>query len=376
MEGIGIVLAALAAIGVAYQAFAWVMLGRFFRVQVATPSTQAVTLLKPLYGDEPRLKENLASFLQQDHTGPVQLLCGLGDANDPARDAVEAVQADYPQADITLVVDPARHGANGKVGNLVNMMRAARHDTLVLSDSDMSVGPDYLTVLLAALAKPGVGAATCFYRGRADGTFWSRISAGIVSHVALPDMVVGYTTGLARPCMGSTIALTRDTLAAIGGFERFADVLADDHAIGAAVTELGLRVEIPPLLLTHACAERSFAALWRQKLRWAATIRGLQPWGYLGSVITRPLPLALIATLFIPATGLGLIVAALAVRLAVARRVDRLSGQPTASQPSVAWLLPVIDSVDFLVFAASFTVRKIDWRGNALRIEHDGRISA
>lgn len=219
MEGIGIVLAALAAIGVAYQAFAWVMLGRFFRVQVATPSTQAVTLLKPLYGDEPRLKENLASFLQQDHTGPVQLLCGLGDANDPARDAVEAVQADYPQADITLVVDPARHGANGKVGNLVNMMRAARHDTLVLSDSDMSVGPDYLTVLLAALAKPGVGAATCFYRGRADGTFWSRISAGIVSHVALPDMVVGYTTGLARPCMGSTIALTRDTLAAIGGFE-------------------------------------------------------------------------------------------------------------------------------------------------------------
>jgi ceramide glucosyltransferase len=142
------------------------------------------------------------------------------------------------------------------------------------------------------------------------------------------------------------------------------------------VARLGLTVEIPRLVLTHACAETSFVALWRQKLRWAATIRGLQPWGYLGSVITRPLPLALLAVPFMPATGLGLIVAALAVRLAVARRVDRLPGQSLAGQPSVAWLLPVIDSVEFLVFAASFTVRKIDWRGNALRIEADGRIAA
>lgn len=376
MEGIEIVFAVLAAVGITYQAYAWVMLGRFFLPQAATPSSQAVTVLKPLYGDEPRLQDNLASFLALDHAGPVQLLCGLTDAADPARATVDALHREYPQADIALVIDSARHGANAKVGNLVNMMPEAKHDTLVLSDSDMSVGPDYLAVLLAALAKPGVGAATCFYRGRADGTFWSRVSAGIISHVALPDMVVGYTTGLARPCMGSTIALSRQTLEAIGGFERFADMLADDHAIGTAVAELGLRVEIPPLMLTHACTETSFAALWRQKLRWAATIRRLQPWGYLGSAITRPLPLAMLATPFMPATGLVLIVAALAVRLAVARRVDRLSGLPTAGQPSVAWLLPLIDSVDFLVFAASFTVRKIDWRGNALRIEADGRIAA
>lgn len=372
MEGIGIVLAALAAIGIAYQAFAWVMLGRFFRPQAAAPSGEAVTILKPLYGDEPRLKDNLASFLAQDRAGPVQLLCGLASANDPARAAVEALRGEYPKADIALVADSTRHGSNGKVGNLVNMMPGARHDTLVLSDSDMSVGADYLAVLLAALAKPGVGAATCFYRGRGDAGFWSQVSAGIISHVALPDMVVGYATGLAQPCMGSTIALSRDTLKRIGGFERFADILADDHAIGAAVNALGLRVEIPPIVLTHACAEPGFAALWRQKLRWAATIRGLQPWGYLGSVITRPLPLALLAVPFIPATGGALIVAALAVRLAVAARIDRIAGTRSVA----LWLLPLIDSVDFLVFAASFTVRKIDWRGNALTIETDGRISA
>ena len=404
LHWIGIALATLAALGVAYQAFAFVMLGRFFSaplplagrvgggpvtaravssVDAPTPNPSHkrdgdfdVTILKPLYGDEPRLKENLATFLAQDHGGPVQLLCGIGDPSDPARQAVEALQREHPQADITLVVNSVHHGANGKIGNLINMMNEARYGTLVLSDSDMSVGPDYLATLLTVLAEPGVGAATCFYRGRGDSGFWSRISAGIISHVALPDMVVGYTTGLARPCMGSTIALRRETLNAIGGFERFADVLADDHAIGAAVAELGLRVEIPPLLLTHACTETSFAALWRQKLRWAATIRGLQPWGYAGSIITRPLPLALLTALFMPTTGIMLSVAALAVRVIVASRVDRLSGPRTEVGSVALWQLPLIDLVDFLVFAASFTVRKIDWRGSRLTIETDGRITA
>lgn len=371
-QWIGIALAALAAIGVAYQAFALVVLGRFFRAQPAAPSGAGVTILKPLHGHEPRLKDNLGTFLAQDHSGPLQLLCGMADPGDPARGAVEALQAAHPGADLALVCDPTRHGANAKIGNLINMAPAAKHDVLVLSDSDMSVGRNYLAVLLATLAKPGVGAATCFYRGRGDAGFWSRISAGIISHVALPDMVVGYTTGLARPCMGSTIALTRETLEAIGGFERFADVLADDHAIGAAVAERGLAVEIPPLLLTHACSESSLAALWRQKLRWAATIRSLQPWGYAGSVVTRPLPLALLAAAFIPATGLLLSLAALVVRLAVALRVDRAAGARSVS----LWLLPLIDLVDFVVFAASFTVRKIDWRGNRLTIEGDGRIAA
>lgn len=373
MDGIGIVLAALAAIGIAYQAFAWVMLGRFFKSPVPRmDGDQAVTILKPLHGDEPRLKDNLASFLAQDHAGPVQLLCGLADAGDPARAAIEALQREHPAADIALVVDPARHGSNGKIGNLINMMPTARHGVLVLSDSDMAVAPDYLSVLLATLAQPGVGAVTCFYRGRGDTGFWSQVSAGIISHLGLPDMVVGHTTGLAQPCMGSTIALTAETLAALGGFERFADVLADDHALGMAVGERGKRVAIPPIVLTHACSETSFAALWRQKLRWAATIRALQPWGYAGSVITRPLPLALLALPFIPALGLPLVAAAFAVRLAVAARVDRIAG---ARSVALGWL-PLIDSVEFLVFAASFTVRKIDWRGKALQIETDGRISA
>jgi ceramide glucosyltransferase len=397
-QWIGIALSALALVGLAYQAFAWLQLELFFSprprgggvgegpVESDAPLADrpspnpsptrerdpGVTILKPLHGAEPRLKANLATFLAQNHLGPIQLVCGIQDRCDPARAAVEELQREYPAADIALVVDPARHGANAKVGNLINMMGAAQQDVIVLSDSDMAVTPDYLAALLRALAQPNVGAVTCFYAGRCDAGFWSRVSAGIVSHVALPDMVVGYTTGLARPCMGSTIAFTRNTFDAIGGFECFADVLADDHAIGAAVAELGLKVEIPPLVLTHACAEPSFAALWRQKLRWAATIRGLQPWGYAGSVVTRPLPLALLAALFVPQAGLALALAALAIRSAVVLKVDRIA----ATRSAPLWLIPLIDSVEFIVFAASFFTRKIDWRGSRLTMAGAGRITA
>ena len=148
---------------------------------------------------------------------------------------------------------------------------------IVLADSDMAVPRDYLTILAAALDRPGVGAVTCLYRGRGDAGFWSRLTAlGIDLHF-LPATLIGRATGLGHPCMGSTIALRRATLDAIGGFARFADTLADDHALGAAVRATGATVAIPDMILTHGCSERTLAALLRQELRWNATDRRDRP---------------------------------------------------------------------------------------------------
>jgi hypothetical protein len=122
-----------------------------------------------------------------------------------------------------------------------------------------------------------VGLVSCLYTGRGDAGVWSRIGAAMISFQQTPNMVFAVTHGLAQPCMGSTIALRRDTLTAIGGFERFADVLADDHAMGAAVQALGLSIAIPPMLVDHAGDERSLGQLWRHFLRWAVTIRDLNP---------------------------------------------------------------------------------------------------
>lgn len=369
----GMLLVALALAGCLFEIAAIVLLLRFFgRASPFGADVAGVTLLKPLHGGEPRLRQNLASFLDQDCRGPVQMVCGVSDRSDAAVAVVDRLERDHSGEDIVLIVKSTSSFANGKIANLTNMLPAARHELLVLSDSDMAVSREYLSIVVGALARPGVGAVTCAYRGRGDAGWWSQLSAGGISYVALPGVVVGYVSGMARPCMGSTIALSRQTLRAIGGFERFADVLADDYAIGEAVAATGQSVVLAPALLVHGCSEESFGALWQQKLRWSATIRGVAPWRHLGSIVTYPLPLSLLAAPFVPSIALPFALAALTIRLALAAAVDRLAGQRSAPY----WMLPAIECIEFLAFAGSFVARKIDWRGSRLTMQRDGRIAA
>ena len=373
LDWLGTILAALALVGCGYQLFAILALRRLFaRPRLPGRAPEAITILKPLHGDEPLLADNLATFLDQDYGSPVQLLCGVCNPRDPAIGVVRRLQTTETGGSIDLVIDSATHGSNAKISNLINLFPSARHDLLVMSDSDMAVGREYLATIVAALDLPDTGAVTCLYRGRADAGLWSRIAAGAISYAGLPDIVVGLTTGLAQPCMGSTIALRLETLVAIGGFERFADVLADDHAIGQAVGQLGLTVAVPPLILIHACAEQNAGTLWRHELRWAATIRSLQPAGYAGSIVTNPLPLALLASALLGPPGIALVLLSLVTRIILAKSVDRAAGATTAP----LWLIPAIDCLKIAVFVASFFVSTVDWRGARYTIAPNGGITA
>ncbi len=331
-----------------------------------------VTLLRPLHGDEPGLLDRLSACLTQNYGGPVQLVCGVADANDPAAARVTVLRALHPAADIALVVDAAPHGSNAKVSNLINMMAAARHEVLVLSDSDIVVPRDWLARVVGALVQPGVGAVTCLYAGVPGDSLWSRLGAMQVSHQFLPQVAVARWQRLADPCMGSTIALRADTLARLGGFARFTDTLADDHALGVAVRERGLALGLPPLVVGHAGNEASCAALWRHELRWATTVRTIDGAGYAGSLVTHLVVLAGVAALLLsPLPGAALLVAAIALRVAQALLIDRLTGWP-AFRP---WLLPPRDVLNFLVFVASFFIRSVEWRGHRLRLGARGTLS-
>lgn len=363
----------LAGIGILYTLFAATMVAGFGRQSPPSAgNAQPVTILKPLYGAEPRLIENLATFLDQRWNAPIQLLCGVHSERDTAFAAVEALMARHPDADITCVADSRPHGSNGKVSNLVNMMTAARHDILILSDSDIAVTPDYLDQVVGALDRPGIGAVTCAYHGRGDAGFWSRLGAAGLSWQFLPNVVVSLAIDAGGVCMGSTIALRRATLEAIGGFERFADILADDHAIGAAVRELGLEVTVPPLVVTHGSADDSLAALLRHELRWAATVRQLNPRGYAGMIVTHPLPFALLTLPIAPTLGAWLLIGTIISRLLLIENVQRLC---SGVAPSLA-LLPLRDLLSFFVFIGGFATGSVDWRGERLRMEARGRISA
>ena len=292
-------------------------------------------------------------------------------ADDPAIEVARHLPTGNGRA-VRPVLDATPHGANAKVGNLLNMLPAAQHDLLVQSDSDMSVAPDYLARVAAALARPQVGAVTCLYRGRGDAGGWSVLAAAAVSYNFLPSVLVSLGMGDARVCMGSTIALRRATLDAIGGFAPFADVLADDHAIGAAVRGLGLSVAVPPMLTTHASDERSLGAVIRHELRWAATVRDVVSRGeYVGLLLTQPVTPALLASLFLPRLGLTTLAASLLARALLWRRVDRWAGERTAP----LWQLPARDLLTTAVFLASLGVRSVDWRGHRLALSARGRIA-
>ena len=366
---LGWVLVAMVWAGVAYQLLAAWAVWRFF-AQAPAPMTNspAVTLLKPLHGAEPHLQANLASFLHQDYAGPVQMVLGVNHAGDAALPAARALAAAHPTASIALSTGPAPVCANGKVGNLVAMAPLATHDILILSDSDMVVGPDYLATVVAALMQPNVGIVSCAFVGRGDTGLWSQLGAAMIGFQGMPNVVFAAHHGLERPCMGATIAIRRETLHAIGGFEALADVLADDYAMGERVAALGLTVAIPPLLITHAGTEASAGELWRHFLRWAVTIRDLKPAGHYGSIVTLCLPLALLAA---PFAGPGLALAALAARAGVAITMRRAARAPCAP----LWLLPLGDIFGFAVFCASLFARHVDWRGASLTIKAKGRIA-
>ena len=341
--------------------------GQDSRAKAAQP---AVTILKPLHGAEPELAARLAAFCRQNYGAPVQVLCGTSDSSAPATAVVRTVQRELPDAPIELHADSRHHGSNHKVSNLINMMPRARHDTLILSDSDIVVGPDYLCTLTALLSAPGVGAVTCLYHGIGSDGVWSRLSALAINSHFLPQAMTGLALNVTKPCFGASIALRRSTLERIGGFGAFADELADDYAIGAAVRAAGYEVATAPFLVGHYCFEANLRQLLRHQIRVARTIKNIDPIGYAGTVLTHPLPLALIGMASGSTAAVLVAVAALASRVTLCRCVERRFGLARES----SWLIAVQDVIAFAVYVASFFGATVYWRGATYHVAADGTL--
>ena len=360
-----------ALLGVVYTLLATVLVCRFFAQPTSEPTSfPPVTVVKPLHGDEWELLDNLVSFCRQDYPGPIQFLFGVHDSADPALKAVETLRHLYPDAHITVVADARMHGPNRKISNIINMMPHAMHDLLVFADSDVSASPDYLRHVIGELEKPSVGLVTCVYRGRPGPGLWAHLSALAINYHFLPSVMTGLALGLARPCFGQTIATRRATLEKIGGFAQFAHLLAEDNAIGEAVRKAGETVAIPPLVVSHACEEPSAAALVAHELRWSRTIRAVDPLGHLGSVLTHPVPLALLALILSGGTGWAwsLVLAALIARTVLKVQSDAAVREPRRD----VWLLPLRDIASFAVLIASFFSTRVVWRGSSFEVDHNG----
>ena len=370
---LAVVCLSLAAAGCVYLACA-ALVAAGFMPETAPDAKEwpPVTILKPLRGGEPALSRNLASFCAQDYPRPVRIVFGVQAADDEAIGVVKRLAAEFPDTDMRLVVDAEIHGTNRKISNLINMAPDIEDGLVVLADSDIEAPAGYLRRVAAAFDQQGVGGVTCLYHGVPADGFWSKLSALAIDAHFLPSVLVGLRLGMATPCFGSTIALRRADLDGIGGFAAFSNVLADDYAIGDALREKGLTIAVPRFLVGHTCAESSFAEVWRHELRWARTIRTIDPWGYAGSGVTHPLGFALLAAAAgAPVQGATLAILAIACRIVLLHVIVR-----SHSLPSPAYgLVPLRDLLSFATFVCSFCGRGVTWRGERYRVLRKGDLT-
>jgi len=334
----------------------------------------AVSLLKPLCGLDPQAYENLRSHCVQDYPD-FEIIFGVADPEDPILSIVRQLIREFPSVPIKVVVCERQLGMNFKVSNLLQMLPAARHDCLIINDSDIAVPGDYLRRVVAPLADAEVGMVTCLYRGVPASTIGSRLeSLGISSDFVPGVLAACRLEGGLRFALGSTMAFRRQTLQAIGGLEPVADYLADDYQLGYRITQAGLRVELSECVVDHCLPAYSLRDFCRHQLRWARTIRGARPGGYAGLVLTFAIPWAALGILAARGAAWSwfLFLLALMLRLVVAWMSGYVALGDRQARRNL-WLLPIRDLMAAPIWFASYMDRQVVWRGKKFELS-DGKL--
>jgi ceramide glucosyltransferase len=343
--------------------------GRKWRPASSGESVPAsgVSVLKPIYGWDPRLALAIASHARQKYPN-FELLLGVRDSDTKAIEEIRRAQHEFPSCAIRIV--PVRTTLpNGKVGSLSDLAAAAKYPVLVINDADICVDADYLRRVVEALHDPGVGLVTALYRATAN-SFPARFEALGVATEFVPSVLVARLLGVAEFALGSTMALRAADLARIGGFAAIGDFLADDYQLGAEITRLGLHVAFADTVVETTLGSGNWAKVWRHQVRWSRTVRVSRTSGYYGYVVTQATFWALVAA----AAGFWELAAAVVgVRIAAGVAAAGTAVQDRASL-ALWWLIPVSDLFKFAVWIAGSVGNTVEWHGMRLRLSPDGRI--
>jgi ceramide glucosyltransferase len=351
------------------------------RRNLDTSFSPDVTILKPVKGVDHRMYAGFVSHCRQQYPGNFELVFGVSSLNDPAVAEIERLRAEFPSTSIRLVECRERLGTSGKVSNLIQMLREARYEYVVINDSDICVSPLYLTNVISCFADPRVGMVTAPYIGRTAArgpglTLWSRLEALGISTDFFPGVLTARRLeGGIRFGLGSTLATSKTILAKTGGLEPLVECLADDYEMGERIAKAGYRVELCSEIVETTVPAYKFSGFRDHQLRWARSTRDSRKLGYVGLGITYALPWALMTCL---ASGLDLwsfsllsvvLLARVAVALTVGVGVLR-DGQVLRD----LYLLPLRDLFGLGFWAWSFAGDTVVWRGQRFHLRN-GRIT-
>jgi len=326
-------------------------------------STPPVSILKPMRGEDLGAYENFASFCRQDYPEYEILLCV--DPDDQAvMPLVEKLRRDFPEREIRVLYGSGRIATNDKVAKLERMVSEARHEVVVISDSDVRVRPDYLRQVTAPLSRPGVGAVTCFYVPTEETKFTDRLqNIGMMSDF-YPGILVAWQLDGIKFALGPTIATTRTRLAGFGGYAAIENRPADDLLVGRLIADQGYEVVLLPYTIETVADYASFRELLYKRLRWIVVMRNLRPWGHFGLIFTWGLAWVLAGVASHPRAAVAAgFLGAYAVLRSVMTALIAGWGLRQAGYWKNLWLIPLWDAIACVIWLVSFSRNSIRWRG-------------
>jgi ceramide glucosyltransferase len=378
LHAVGYLFLVLAATPFIYYLLVLYSTARFFwhskdRLAPDSGFTPPVSNLKPLRGLDPEAYENLSSYCRQNYPDYEMIFC-VGDEQDPSVPVLEQLKRDFPDRQIRILFGSGRNAINDKVAKLVRMVKEARHEVLVINDSDVRVEPDYLRTVVAPLRNPKVGGVTCLYVSTEDKTFTQHLqSIGMICDF-FPGIFVARQLDGIKFAFGQTIVTTRARLKAFGGYEAIENRPADDLLVGRMIAQQGYEVELLPYAVRTVPDYDSFKALFIKRLRWLTVMRHMRPWGHLGLTFTQGLPWCLAALLVHPSDGIGLAYfsAYLVFRLAITGLVGVWGLKQSGLWKKMPLFL-VWDATALVIWLLTFGRRNIRWRNVDYRIR-DGML--
>ncbi len=354
----------------------WFFRRRRQRGNRAHPFLPPVTILKPVHGLETNLKARLRTACLQDYPDYQVVFC-IQDPADPALPLVREIQREFGPERVTVAVHAVEVGPNGKVNNLVGGLAHARHDVLVISDSDVILDAHYLEAIVAPLADASVGGVCTPFKVAGARRWFERLELLSVNAEFMPSVIFAEVTRASEFCLGPSVALRRSTLVAIGGLEALAEYLAEDYEIGRRIWASGARMVLVPHVVGVELDFRDWRHWWTHQVYWDQNTRVARPVGFFATVLTRSVPFALIlavATGFAPPPA-AVFAGAVAVRL-VAAAITLGAGFRDREGVRSLPLLPLRDVIGLLTWALAFVQKTVVWRGVTFRLTRGGRMIA
>jgi ceramide glucosyltransferase len=339
--------------------------------------TPPVSVLKPVHGLEPMLREHLESHFRQDYPEFELVFCARR-RDDPALQIVDELAAQYPHVNVQVLTCGEPLVPNAKVHSLTTMLPAAKHNILLLSDSDVYAAPGYIAAVTAPLRDNKIGVVTCLYRGLPVGGLWSLLEAmGMSVEMSSGVLIARMLEGM-KFALGPTLATRRDVIEKLGGFAQWGTYLAEDFLIGNRADVAGYQVVLSKHVIGQVAADASFMNSFTHQARWMRSTRFSRPKGHFGTGLTFAMPFGVLGLLAGAMIGMPLVGAALFAWAWLNRFIQALAigWGVTRDRNSLiyCWLYPLRDLLGFFVWIASYSGNEVIWRGERYKLQAEGKI--